>query len=380
MNFTDAIARVSSRINNYFPLTALVVACVALLSAALPGLAQATVRYNITNLGTIGDNGSRANDLNDFASVVGRLADASNTTFSGLIWSRPGGLRQLLGLGGNTTAWGINNSGQIAGVSNSRAVLWSNADATPQDLGDLGGPTSFAYRIFNNGRIVGWADKPDYDGLTVYHAFLYDNGSMIDLGTLASDQNYYYGGFSLAYYTNNYGKVVGIASTSDWSYHAFVWDQTGGMTDLGTNPDHPEHEGYASVINESGNIIAGCSHDSTGSISYPLLWLNGSATAELVPTLDAYPNAEFYGINQADQLVGIMWDASNNEHAFIYEADKGIQDLNGLIPANSGWELVFARSINAKGQIAGLGRFNGEDRAFLLTPATISPVIMLLLD
>ena len=46
------------------------------------------------------------------------------------------------------------------------------------------------------------------------------------------------------------------------------------MTDLGTHPDYPDLQGFATVINESGNIIAGCAHDSTGNISYPLIWLN----------------------------------------------------------------------------------------------------------
>jgi hypothetical protein len=47
-----------------------------------------------------------------------------------------------------------------------------------------------------------------------------------------------------------------------------------------------------------------------------------------------------------------------------------MQDLNDLIPANSGWTLTHAREINNSGQIVGLGKINGNPatRLFLATP------------
>jgi hypothetical protein len=45
-----------------------------------------------------------------------------------------------------------------------------------------------------------------------------------------------------------------------------------------------------------------------------------------------------------------------------------MRDLNSLIPTNSGWKLIYANAIDKKGQIVGLGSFNGQNRAFLLTP------------
>ena len=56
------------------------------------------------------------------------------------------------------------------------------------DLGTLGGESSAAYGINNNGEIVGesWTSND------VEHAFLYTGGRMIDLGTLsgrASDES-----------------------------------------------------------------------------------------------------------------------------------------------------------------------------------------------
>jgi hypothetical protein len=45
-----------------------------------------------------------------------------------------------------------------------------------------------------------------------------------------------------------------------------------------------------------------------------------------------------------------------------------VQDLNGLIPAGTGWILNSATSINDAGQIAGAGTLNGAQHAFLLVP------------
>ncbi|HMK55573.1 MAG TPA: FG-GAP-like repeat-containing protein [Dissulfurispiraceae bacterium] len=362
-------------------LFALTVLCAVIMSLSpVATRISSAAQYVITNLGTVGTYGSVAYDINDDGQVAGRVADASNTTVNGYFWSRQGGLHVLTPLSGVTKAWGVSNSGRIAGQSNSHAVLWSGSNSSPQDLGTLGGATSFAYRINNNNQVIGWADKTAYSGTTVYHAFISEWNSttqqyvMTDLGTLASDQGQtnYWGGYSLAYYANGAGLVVGTASTTDWGFHAFVWSRANGMTDLGTNPNFPAYEGYAVAINETGNLIVGCSIDSSdpnNSKSYPMVWKNGSTNAEIIPTLTAYPYAELYDVNGRGQVVGLMFDAAGNEHALIYETGKGIRDLNNLIPAGSGWELIFARSINESGQVVGYGKLNGQDRAFLLTPA-----------
>ncbi len=45
-----------------------------------------------------------------------------------------------------------------------------------------------------------------------------------------------------------------------------------------------------------------------------------------------------------------------------------IKDLNGMIPAGSGWVLIDAEGINASGQIVGMGTHNGQEHGYLLTP------------
>jgi len=54
-------------------------------------------------------------------------------------------------------------------------------------------------------------------------------------------------------------------------------------------------------------------------------------------------------------------------HAFIYTQEGGLQDLNNLIPTNSGWDLNVAQSINLgddfdrnNARIVSVGVFNRQ--------------------
>jgi probable HAF family extracellular repeat protein len=60
--------------------------------------------------------------------------------------------------------------------------------------------------------------------------------------------------------------------------------------------------------------------------------------------------------------------------AFLYSNGTMI-DLNSLLPANSGWQLIQANGINDSGQIVGTGFLNGQQSGFLLDldTATAAP-------
>ena len=80
------------------------------------------------------------------------------------------------------------------------------------------------------------------------------------------------------------------------------------------------------------------------------------------------PTSNAQGININKVVVGLSDTPSVTSHAFIWDETNGIQDLNDLLPAGSGWELTFAYAINDRGQITGYGNVGGEVHAFLLTP------------
>ena len=73
-----------------------------------------------------------------------------------------------------------------------------------------------------------------------------------------------------------------------------------------------------------------------------------------------------FAINDAGDVVG--YSSLSSARAILWTKDRGMLDLNTLIPPNSGWTLMQATFISGNGKISGYGTHNGQTRAFLLTP------------
>src|SRR5205823_10294181 len=82
----------------------------------------------------------------------------------------------------------------------------------------------------------------------------YDNGVMSDLGALASNQNSY------AWAINDSGAVVGYSGANDGQYHAFLYE-SGTMSDLGTGSGLSS---TADAINNRGQVLVGIQNAQSG--------------------------------------------------------------------------------------------------------------------
>jgi probable HAF family extracellular repeat protein len=121
-------------------------------------------------------------------------------------------------LGGSSYAYGINSVGDVVGnCGGNRAFLYSNGSMI--DLGSLGGDLASALSINDSKHIVGYSHT-DVQGITPPHAFLYSNGSMVDLGTLGGSNSY-------AQRINNTGQITGYSMISGGEAGEIEWTQNG---------------------------------------------------------------------------------------------------------------------------------------------------------
>jgi probable HAF family extracellular repeat protein len=193
-------------------------------------------------------------------------------------------------------------------------------------------------------------------GIPTTDPFLWENGKMLDLGSLG-------GTFGAPNFINELGQVVGQMDLSgDLSAHPFLWDR-GSLKDLGT---FGGDDGEANWINDSGEVVGGA--DYPGSIlHHAFLWKQG-VMKDLGTVADDKCSVAF-SINSNGQIVGGSGMCGVQVHAFLWENGTMI-DLNSLV--TPGVQLFVAYYINDLGEIACEGYVPGEEHSihdFLLVPA-----------
>ena len=129
-------------------------------------------------------------------------------------------------------------------IGETHLVLWQNGTTT--DLGTLGGLTATGVDINQKGQIVGTSDNGADDQWS--HAFLWQSTTgMVDLGPWGGSN------FGTAVAINNQSQVVGWGFTPDAWWRAFMWQSGTGMTDLGMLPNAISSRPNA--INDQGQIV-----------------------------------------------------------------------------------------------------------------------------
>lgn len=388
---------------------------IALLATnlALNNTAQATVLYNITDLGTLGGHFSEGLGINASGLVTGISGGASDGWEGhAFVTTSTGGMLDLGALhhdplpindsrndSGGALLGGkdINVSGQVTGnyMSADRYYRAFVTDSNNQmiDVGTLGGSYSFGNAINDSGQVTGSSDIVNSMGYSRERAYVTNSsGQLTDLGTLGD------GYFSRGNDINASGQVTGISSVNydgtfgSEQYHAFVTDSSGAMIDLGTLGGN---NSTGNAINDAGLVTGAVETDSIYGIYHAFVTNSNGQMIDLDPLSKMYSSVGM-DINNSGQIIG-----QYQERLVVYEYGRGgeiigqhleggetrsfvtidgaIVDLDTLLIAATGWTLhgtpgvnyATVTAINDAGQITGYGNFNSQTRAFLLTPTSV---------
>jgi len=218
----------------------------------------------------LGGNNTYATDSNRFGDIVGWAETAvldpnclapQVFDWHGALW-KDGKVQDLPPLPGDvgSAAMAINDldvaaggGGPICGSAgvlgfalSTHVLIWRNG--SPISLGSpLGGQfNNVATGINNRGQVAGMSDLP---GDATAHAFLWQDGVVRDLGTLAGDV------FSVAWEVSERGQVLGQSCDANGNCRGFLW-QNGVMTDLNAliSAESPLMLIDANDINAAGEI------------------------------------------------------------------------------------------------------------------------------
>ena len=349
------------------------------LTTSLP--ASAATLYNVTNLGVARESGDTiATGINDLGQVIGisiqslGARESFRTAPNSAINPTTDIVVSLAN--GESTPNDINNSGEVVGTGIPFSRFTTGFLTQPN--GSTGVNTLFignANAINDSGQVTGRGLVTDPSTTSsIYHAVLdnpNDGSGFIDLGTLGGTNSDGNG-------INNLGQVVGSSATASGETHAFRTAPNSVINvatdDLGTLGGSFSR---ANDINDLGQVV-GSSTTASGQSHAFLTGANRviNATTDDLGTLGG--NFSFaYSINNSGLVVGESGIAGGGSHAFLYNGTN-LLDLNTLIPADSGIVLTSARGINEGRQIAATGFFDNSagSRAFLLTPVP-EPTTML---
>jgi len=392
INYGQKIMKTQKQVSHLL-LTFLIGACC--FGAALVQTQAKTkpkVQYHVSTLASLGGTSSGGNSINDQSWVSGYSRQLDRNRHATL-W-RNGVLTDLLTLGGpnSSVTWNVKNTaGIIVGISQTAdpqllGESWSSAAfySTPNDTGYInlgfvwqnnqmrglppfpGGNNGFATGANNLGQVVGWAENGVHDPnccCTQVLQFLpavWDIGSgdqIHDLPLIPGDTS------GAATAINDNGQIVGISGICDQAVgrhtakHAVLWEN-GGVTNIGNLG--AQWWNTPTAINQHGDVVgfAGDPADVEGNILHAFIWTKDNGIKALKPLRGRVPqhvDSEAYGINEAQQVVGVSCDADRNDcraviwdHG-VYPTDLNDPDLKGDYSSF----LASAKDINDKGEITG---------------------------
>jgi len=201
---------------------------------------------------------------------------------------------------------------------------WTVVDLGPSFNPIFGGVVATA--LNDQGQVTGWSYYGSNVSAPVHHAFIWDNGSLMDTGVVPGSNE------SAAWGINGKGTLAG---SSSYSSQAAIY-QDGAWTALGI-------DGIANDINDHDTIVG--EYRIPGVATHPYMIRNG-AFVDMGSFGGAFGTA--LAVNNKHVAVGYSYLAGNRMiHAFVYE-DGAMRDIGTL-----GGTQSYAYAVNDHGVAVG---------------------------
>jgi probable HAF family extracellular repeat protein len=229
----------------------------------------------------------------------------------------------------------------FVGAASQHAFIWNNSTGM-QDLGTLGGNTSYALGINDNGEVVGFSFLAD--NLTT-HAFTWtEAGGMVDLGTFTGFNS------TEGWCINSAGNLAGDAIEPSGRRVPFFWSPAGGFQTLA--PNTGDLRNYAFGINDA-DVVTGQQYGngSSGEVVHAYYWAVDNGVKRDLPPLTNGLHSVGNDINNRNQITGTASIPNNGGvfHAIFWTKTGGTRDIGGV----AGQSYTAGRAINDNGEVAG---------------------------
>jgi len=196
------------------------------------------------------------------------------------------------------------------------------------------------------------------------HAFVWDSTTgMTDIGTLGGSTSY-------ALSINDSGVVAGYSYLSDnITTHPFLWTAAGGMVDIAAGLPRGT-SGQASFINARGDVAGTSMVGKAGQVPAARI----GHTWTLLPSLHLDKRNYGFGINKLEQVTRQQYADNDYVHAIFWDLRTG---TNVFLPLYPGGVNDVGNAINDHSHVTGTGNLpTGGYAALIWLSSTATPILI----